>query len=310
MELLPGPGCPVCVVPAKEIDEAIFLAKQENVILATFGDMTRVPASYSSLWKARAEGANVKIVYSPIDAVQLAKKYKDKEVVFFSVGFETTAPGVASLILNDPPENFSILCSHRLIPPIMELLLGIGDLHIDGFICPGHVATIIGVKPFEIFADAYNMPTVIAGFEPADILIAVLMILKQIVTNDIKCENEYLRCVKYEGNVKAQETMNEVFVPVSAHWRGIGRVPKSGFSLRKPYENFDARKKFDIRLEHQSRDILPGCSCHLVLIGKIYPPQCKLFGKVCTPASPYGPCMVSQEGTCRIWFKFRRQMNQ
>ncbi len=302
IEIIPGPGCPVCVTPAKDIDIAIELSRQGKTI-AIYGDMFRVPGSRSSLNKEKAKGKDIRIVYSIKDAVKLAKEHKDKEVVFFSIGFETTAPTVASEILSSPPENFSILTSHRLIPPVMELLLGIGELEIQGWICPGHVATIIGVKAFRIFPQAYGMPTVIAGFEPLDVLLALIMLLKQVKKKEPKAENEYSRVVTEEGNLKAQEIMSEVFEVCSENWRGIGKVPNSALKLKKEFSDYDAKEKFDVEVK-EAIDVLPGCSCHLVIVGKLKPEQCKLFGKKCTPSSPYGPCMVSQEGTCNIIYKY------
>ncbi len=302
VDVIAGPGCPVCVVPSAEIDEAISLA-QSGVTIVTFGDMLRVPASAMSLQDARASGGDVRIVYSPRDAVKMAKQEKEREFVFFAIGFETTAPATALEVLNGPPENLSFLVSHRLIPPVMELLLGLGDLHIDGFIAPGHVSTIIGMKPYEIFASAYRMPTVIAGFEPLDVLFAVSMLLKQIREKEARLENEYTRSVTWEGNPRAQRLIRKVFDVASGPWRGIGRVPGSTLKLKEEFSDYDARKRYEIKTE-PSRDLLPGCSCHLVLVGRIKPPECKLYGKVCTPASPRGPCMVSNEGTCRIWHKY------
>ena len=304
IEIIAGPGCPVCVVPSKEIDEAIYLAR-DGVILATFGDMIRVPSSEKSLSQVKAEGADVRIVYGPNDAVNIAKRNPSKDVVFFSVGFETTAPTIAAEILKEPPENFSILTAHRLIPPSMELLMGIGDLNIDGFICPGHVATIIGIKPFRLFPETYGMPTVIAGFEPIDVLLSLYLLLSQLKEGKIKVENEYSRSVKEEGNLKALEIMNEVFEIYSTSWRGMGRIPNSGLKVRDDFSRFDARRKYDIRVT-ESIDIHPGCNCHLVMVGKLYPHECRLFAKACTPQTPKGPCMVSIEGSCRISYKYGR----
>ncbi|MHA1606950.1 MAG: hydrogenase formation protein HypD [Candidatus Freyarchaeota archaeon] len=303
--MIAGPGCPVCVVPTVAIDRAVELALN-GVIVTTFGDLMRVPATRMSLFEARARGGDVRVVYSASDAVEIARRNPDREVVFLSVGFETTAPTTASEILRGVPENFSVMCYHRLIPPAMELLLGVGDLQIDGFICPGHVAAIIGVKAFRVFAEAYKMPTVVAGFEPNDVLLAILMLLRQLRDGEARCENEYARLVRYEGNVKAQRRMKEVYNVSPAYWRGIGRIPDSGLTLKKEFERLDAEKKFEFSpMKHL--DLNPGCNCHLVMIGKIYPPECRLFGKVCTPQRPYGPCMVSVEGTCYIFYKYGGQ---
>jgi hydrogenase expression/formation protein HypD len=304
IDVIAGPGCPVCIVPAKEIDEAIWLALNKATVL-TFGDMVRVPGSKISLMQAKASGGKVKIVYSVKDAVNIAKQNPNEEFVFFAVGFETTAPSTALEIARGPPENLSFLVSHRLIPPVMELLLGVGDLHIDGFIAPGHVSTIIGLKPYEIFPKVYRMPTVIAGFEPLDVLFALLILLRQISHREARLENEYSRSVKWEGNLKAQKLINDVFEVTDGFWRGLGKVPMSALRLREKFSYLDARLKYEIKLE-PSRDLLPGCSCHLVIIGKIKPPECPLFMKACTPQAPKGSCMVSMEGTCAIWAKYSK----
>ena len=301
VNVIAGPGCPVCVTPAAEIDEAISLALR-GVTVLTFGDVIRVPGSESSLQEARASGGDVRVVYSVSDAVRMAERDPDKDFVFLAIGFETTAPATAVEVLNKPPENLSFLVSHRLIPPAMELLLGVGDLHIDGFIAPGHVSTIIGMKPYQIFPEAYRMPTVVAGFEPLDVLFAISMLLRQIRDGDARLENEYKRSVTWEGNVKAQQVFKRVFRVVSRRWRGLGRIPSSALALREEFAPYDAREKYDINVGH-SRDLLPGCLCHLVMIGKINPPECPLFMKACTPSAPKGACMVSVEGTCRIWAK-------
>jgi hydrogenase expression/formation protein HypD len=232
----------------------------------------------------------------------MAEKEQNKEFAFFAIGFETTAPSTAIEVLKKPPKNLSFLVSHRLIPPAMELLLGIGDLHIDGFIAPGHVSTIIGLKPYEVFPKAYRMPTVVAGFEPLDVLFAVYMILKQLKDGEARLENEYTRAVSWEGNLKAQELMRQAFEVMDGEWRGLGKLPASAFRLKKEYAAYDAREKFRVKVEH-GRDLPPGCQCHLVMIGKIKPTECPLYMKACTPQRPVGACMVSVEGTCRIWAK-------
>ncbi|KON33332.1 MAG: hydrogenase assembly protein HupF [miscellaneous Crenarchaeota group-6 archaeon AD8-1] len=299
IEVIAGPGCPVCIVPASEIDEAVQIA-QKGAVITSFGDVLRVPGSEKSLLEAKSEGADVRIVYGLSDAIQLAKNEPNKEFVFFAVGFETTAPTTAIEILKNPPANFSFLVSHRLIPPAMELLLGLGDLQIDGFIAPGHVSVIIGLKPYELFPRVYRMPTVIAGFEPNDVLMGIYMLLKQHKENEAKLENEYSRMVKWQGNLKALDVMNKAFNIVSSNWRGIGRLPNSALKLKDVFENYNANKKYDIKVE-QGRDILLGCECHLVIIGKIKPNECPMFMKTCTPQNPVGACMVSSEGTCRVW---------
>ena len=299
VEVIAGPGCPVCIVPAAEIDEAVQLA-QKGIVVTCFGDVLRVPGSQSSLLEAKASGADVRIVYAISDALEMAKKEPNKQFVFFAVGFETTAPSTAVEALGKMPQNFSFLVSHRLIPPAMELLLGIGDLQIDGFIAPGHVSAIIGLKPYELFPRVYRMPTVVAGFEPNDVLMSIYMILKQVSEGTARLENEYPRVVKPEGNPKALEIMNQAFKVIGGNWRGIGRLPDSALQLRDSLKDYDAREKFNVKVE-QGRDILLGCECHLVIIGKIKPNECPMFMKACTPAKPVGACMVSSEGTCRVW---------
>lgn len=305
LEILSGPGCPVCVCPAADIDKAIELGKRENTIITTFGDMIRVPASNLSLAELKAKGADVRIVYGPHDAIKIAKENPDKEIIFFAIGFETTAPLIGYEIQSGPPSNFSVICAYKLIPAALELLISQSQLRIDGFISPGHVSTIIGLEPFKIFSDAYRVPNVIAGFEPNDVLLGILMLLQQIKNKKFETLNEYSRVVKPEGNKIAQEIIADVFQSVSSPWRGIGRVLDGGLAIRDKYEKFDADKKFDIKIE-KSQDIPPGCSCHLVMVGKLYPNECKLFAEKCTPLNPIGPCMVSQEGTCSIFYKYHR----
>ncbi len=301
VEVIAGPGCPVCIIPAAEVDEAVQLAKK-GVAVTCFGDLLRVPGSSMSLMDAKAGGADVRVVYSMSDAVKMAQAEPRKEFAFFAVGFETTAPSTAVEVLKKPSPNFSFLVSHRLIPPAMELLLGVGDLNIDGFIAPGHVSVIIGLKPYELFPRVYRMPTVVAGFEPADVLMAIYMLLKQVKKRDAALENEYDRLVKPEGNPKALALMDKAFEVAAGNWRGIGRLPASALVLRSDFKKYDARVKFNVHVE-QGKDVLLGCECHLVIIGKIKPDKCPMFMKACTPQHPYGACMVSSEGTCRVWAK-------
>jgi len=301
VEVIAGPGCPVCIVPAAEIDEAVVLAKK-GVVITCFGDLLRVPGSKSSLLEAKASGADVRIVYAVTDAIEMAKKEPAKEFVFHAVGFETTAPITALEALGNLPKNFSFLVSHRVIPPAMKLLLGLSDLSINGFIAPGHVSAIIGTHPYESFTRDYHMPTVIAGFEPTDVLMAIYMVVKQISEGDAKLENEYGRVVKPEGNPKALQMMDKAFVLTEGSWRGIGKLPDSALQLRPNLKEWDARSKFNVHIE-QGTDINAGCQCHRVIIGKIDPASCPLFMKTCTPAHPIGACMVGVEGTCRVWAK-------
>jgi hydrogenase expression/formation protein HypD len=301
VEVIAGPGCPVCIVPAAEIDEAVQLAKQGKVITC-FGDLLRVPGSESSLLEAKAVGGDVRIVYSLSDAIEMARKEREKEFVFHAVGFETTAPITAVEALGDLPKNFSFLISHRLIPPAMELLLGVEGLQIDGFIAPGHVSAIIGLKPYELFTKIYRMPTVVAGFEPNDVLMSIYMILKQHSTSEAELENEYSRVVKPDGNKKALDAMRRAFKVTGGNWRGIGSLENSAYALKDNLSDYDARMKYNLK-PTTGKDIHQGCQCHNVIVGKIKPAQCPLFLVACTPAKPVGACMVSSEGTCRVWAK-------
>jgi hydrogenase expression/formation protein HypD len=299
VEIIPGPGCPVCIVPASEIDEAVQLALK-GAVVTCFGDVLRVPGSSLSLLEARAEGADVRVVYSVGDAVRMAGREPGKQFVFFAIGFETTAPSTAVEVVRGPPRNLSFLVSHRLIPPAMKLLVEMRELSLDGFIAPGHVSTVIGLEPYRVFPAAYGMPTVIAGFEPLDILLGIYMILKQLRDGEPRLENEYVRAVRPEGNPKALRLMGEVFDVEDGRWRGLGVIPDSAYKLRGEYEAYDSRLRLGVKIE-EGVDIRPGCRCHLVIIGRIKPTECPLFMKACTPQTPVGPCMVGMEGTCRIW---------
>jgi hydrogenase expression/formation protein HypD len=305
IEVVAGPGCPVCITPAEDLDRMIRLA-EEGVIVTTFGDVVRVPGSYSSLADARAKGALVKMVYGPQDAVEIAKKHPKKDVVFFATGFETTAPTTANVLLNELPKNFSTLVVHRVIPPAMEFMVGVGENRYEGFIAPGHVSTIIGTEPYEIFPKVYQMPTVVAGFEPADVLMSILMLIKQIKERDYKVDNTYTRLVTKDGNPKAVAAMEQAFETVGGNWRGIGRIPDSALKIRKEWSDYDALEKYDIDIEYV-QELDPNCSCHLVIVGKLYPHQCSMFDRACTPKRPLGPCMVSNEGTCSIAFRYGKK---
>jgi hydrogenase expression/formation protein HypD len=304
IEVRAGPGCPVCVTTANEIEEAIALARNGKVV-ASFGDMFRVPGEEKSLADVKAEGYDVRMVYSITDCLAIAKK-TDKDVVFFSIGFETTAPTPASVILNTPPENFSILSAHRLIPPAMDALLQMGELKIDGFIDPGHVSAIIGAGPYEFLSRDHNIPQVIAGFEPLDLLVAVYMLAMQIRKSEAKVENEYARVVKAEGNEKAKRIMATVFEPCDVGWRGFPVIPGSGLTLKNEFERYDARKRYEEELSTLSSDYKEpeGCRCGEILRGVVDPNDCPLFGTACTPQHPVGPCMVSREGSCNILFRY------
>jgi hydrogenase expression/formation protein HypD len=301
VEVIAGPGCPVCIVPASEIDEAVQLALK-GIVITCFGDLLRVPGSNTSLLEAKAKGADVRVVYGVGDAVQMARNEPGKDFVFFAVGFETTSPSTAVEMASKPPKNISFLVSHRTIPPAMKLLVEMKDLCLNGFIAPGHVSTIIGLKPYGIFPKQYAMPVVVAGFEPLDLMFGIYMVVKQLHEGKPKLENEYTRAVDWKGNLKAQEIMNKVFATVDGTWRGLGTIPSSKLALRNVYSDYDAHLKYGVRVE-KGVDIQHGCRCHLVVIGKIKPTECPLFMKACTPQKPVGACMVSVEGTCRIWAK-------
>ncbi len=298
LKLVAGPGCPVCVSAAEDVDMAIELARQGHII-TTFGDMIRVPSTESSLAKERTAGADVRVVYGAGEAISVACDNPNKEVVFVGVGFETTAPTIALELLGDLPTNFSILTSLKVIPPAMEILVNIEGFAVDGFITPGHVSTIVGTNAFQPFAEKTGVPCVAGGFEPLDVLESIRMILKQIQEGRADSENEYSRVVKPEGNLAAQKVLAQAFYLDDAPWRGLGIIKKSGYYIRKEFAAHDARLRFEFP-EFESVDILPGCRCHEVILGMVDPVDCSLFGKRCTPENPYGPCMVGHEGTCRI----------
>ena len=304
-----GPGCPVCVTTPREIEEMLLLARKGKVV-TTFGDMIQVPGEKYSLQSMRTEGYDVQMVYGIEDAVNLAENRKDKDVVFMAVGFETTAPTTASVLIKDLPSNFSILSCHRIIPPALKAILDMGELKIDGFIEPGHVSTIIGLKPYEFISKDYDVPQVIAGFEPLDLLMAVWMLVHQIQRGEAAVENEYARAVKEDGNVKAQMAINEVFELVDVKWRGFPVIPKSGLKLRDKFEDYDARKRYEDKLQDLSGKEFnepAGCRCGEVLRGLISSQECPLFGNKCTPNTPVGPCMVSIEGSCNIEYRYTKK---
>ncbi|MDH7564342.1 MAG: hydrogenase formation protein HypD [Candidatus Bathyarchaeota archaeon] len=301
VEVIAGPGCPVCIVPASEIDEAVKIA-EKGITVTCFGDMLRVPGSTMSLLDAKANGADVRVVYSAGDAVKMAEKSPDREFVFFAIGFETTAPSTAVEILGNLPRNLSFLVSHRVIPPAMKLLAEMRDLNLNGFIAPGHVSTVIGLVPYEVFPQDYGLPTVVAGFEPLDVLFGVYAILKQIHEGRPRLENEYSRVVRREGNVKAQKLMKQVFSMADGKWRGLGTIASSKLALREEYAVYDAHTRHGVCIA-EGVDSHSGCMCHLIIIGKSKPNECPLFLKACRPEKPVGACMVGIEGTCRIWAK-------
>lgn len=308
VDIRQGPGCPVCVTTPREIEEGITLAEKGKT-LATFGDMVRVPGRRKSLADVRAEGHDLRVVYSIEDAVSLARE-TGKEVVFMAIGFETTAPSTASMILAEPPENFSALTCHRYIPPALRALIEMGEIRIQGLIEPGHVSTIIGLKPYVEIAERYHVPQVVAGFEPLDLMMGVYMLARMIRDGAAGVENEYTRSVRFEGNVKALQIMNEVFEPIDVVWRGFPEIPASGMRLRKEFERYDARKIYEDELrevEQMDFGVPKGCKCDEVLRGLISSQDCPLYAEVCTPQHPVGPCMVSVEGSCNIEFKYGRR---
>ena len=304
IDLIAGPGCPVCVCSSADIREAMEVAKK-GAILATFGDMMIDRTPYGSLEEARADGADVRMVYSPLDAIRMANENDNREVVFFGVGFETTAAPAASIVSGDLPANFSMLTSFKLTSPAVKALLMSGKHHLDGIIAPGHVSTVVGAVDWAKFPEKYGVPTVVAGFEPADLLLAVLKVMQQVNDGTARVENEYTRLVRFGGNPLALTAMKDAFDVRSAFWRGVGEIPDSGLFLKERWSDFDARKKLGVRSTVASEKDLPkGCHCDEVIVGELYPNECPLFGKSCTPAIPYGPCMVSGEGTCYIWHRF------
>ena len=305
IRLISGPGCPVCVTPVDYVDHAVALARRAGTIITTFGDMIRVPGSSSSLIREQATGAQVKIVYSPLDAVAIAENNPESEVVFLGVGFETTTPTIAGAVLTAAQKglkNFSVLTSHKTMPAPMAALISDPELQVDGYICPAHVSAIIGSDAYKPLVDTYKVAAVITGFEPLDMLQGIAMLAKQIVSGEAKVETQYRRVVKPEGNQKAREILYKVFQPCSARWRGIGDIPDSGLELRPEYSAFNAATKLPVEVEEPREHA--GCLCGEILKGKVRPTDCKLFKTVCTPEDPVGACMVSSEGTCAAEYKY------
>ncbi len=308
IRLISGPGCPVCVTSASDINRIIdFSRSQKGAVIATFGDMMRVPGSRSTLQEERARGGDIRVVYSPLGSLDIARANPGKEVVLYAVGFETTAPTVASTILAAKEEgirNLSVLSLHKLTPPAMRALLDGGEVRIDGFIAPGHVTAIIGAAAYEFLSVDYRSPCVVAGFEPLDALLGIYMLTRQLEEGRCETEIEYGRVVNWEGNKKAQAVISEVFEPVDSLWRGIGVIPGSGLGIREEYGAFDAEKRFSIPAGEEKEPA--GCRCGQVLKGLITPDECPLFGNACTTGTPVGPCMVSSEGTCSAYYKYRK----
>lgn len=305
INMVHGPGCPVCVTSVSVIDEAIWLAMQADTILCSFGDMLRVPGSRGSLLEAKAEGADIRVLYSPLEAVQLAKENPGRQVVFFAVGFETTAPANALSVIQadalDLP-NYSILASHVLVPPAMEAILGDEANLIDGFLAAGHVCTIMGISEYEPIAAKYRCPIVVTGFEPVDLLQGILMAVKQLEAGEYKVENQYARCVQREGNRMARETIEQVFQTGNRVWRGIGEIPQSGYEVNERYQRYNARNKFAIDIVRAGEN--PDCISGEIMKGLKKPRQCPNFGTHCKPEHPLGAPMVSSEGACAAYYHY------
>lgn len=305
IRLISGPGCPVCVTPAFYLNAALELTREKDVILTTFGDMMRVPGSRSSLIQEKAKGADVRMVYSPLDALKIAEENPDKKVVFLSIGFETTTPVCALAVTNAKKrglKNFSILSANKTMPEALKLLAVDKDIGVNGYLYPGHVSAILGTSLYEELAKDYGVSGVVTGFEPLDMLSAIITLARNIQEGKTVLENQYSRVVSKEGNPLALEKTYEVFEAADAVWRGIGEIPDSGLSVRKEYEDYDAWKVFDIKLDTTEEP--KGCLCGEVLKGKKTPKDCKLFNKACTPENPVGSCMVSSEGTCAAYYKY------
>jgi hydrogenase expression/formation protein HypD len=306
IKLLSGPGCPVCVTANRDIDKMIAITAVPGVTLATFGDMIRVPGSSTSLAERKAQGADVEVVYSPLDAIKLAQEHPEQQIVFIAVGFETTTPLTAATIQRAQAlglDNFSVLAAHKRVPPALEALANDPEVAFDGLLLPGHVSTILGPEPYGFLASRYNIPAVIAGFDPVDILQGIAMLLRQIDAGQAAVQNAYTRVVMPDGNPTARAAIDQVFAVVDANWRGLGLIPSSGYVLRDSYRNFDAASRFDIQPEPTVEP--RGCRCGDVLRGIITPDQCPLFNTACTQANPIGPCMVSSEGSCAAFMMYK-----
>lgn len=307
LRLISGPGCPVCVTAQGQIDAAVELARRPGVIVATYGDMVRVPGRLGSLEHSRAAGGRVEVVHSAMNAVRLAASNPGHTVVFLAVGFETTTPATAAAILTARRlglDNFCVLSFHKRIVPAMMALLANGDTPLDGFLCPGHVSVIIGSQAYQPIVEQHARPCVVAGFEPRQILAGIAALLGQIERGSARLENVYSAVVSPHGNRHALALIDAVFTPVDTPWRGMGVIPDSGFSLRPEFARFDAARRFDITARDDGDP--PGCRCGEVIQGAVEPPQCALFARACTPLRPIGPCMVSSEGTCAAWFRYGR----
>ena len=309
IEFIHGPGCPVCVMPKQRIDEAYILAKQPNTILVTLGDMIKVPGTFGTLQTARSEGADVRFVYSPIEALKIAQENKNKQIVFFAIGFETTTPMTSALIeqtISKKVNNLIFHINHVRVPEVMEqLLIDNGGNQINAFLGPSHVSVITGSQIYDLFTQKYKKPVVVGGFEPVDVMESILMIVKQIINNKAENEIQYKRAVTYKGNIKAQELMNRYFEQTTFFWRGLGEVENSGLKLKNEFDFLDARKIYSKQLKNiKSNDDHKLCICGEILRGMAKPTDCKVFKKVCTPENPLGSCMVSSEGACSAYYKY------
>ncbi len=310
VELVPGPGCPVCICPEEDVYEAIQLALNEDVTLVAFGDMLRVPVNVPkreprSLEEAKAAGADIRPIASPTEAVRIALEQPDRKVVFFAAGFETTTAPVAAMLAEGAPENLLLLLSGRLTWPAVAMLLDSGKPGFDALVAPGHVATVMGPEEWEFVADKHGIPAAVAGFTPDSLLAAMYSVLRQLREDRLFLDNCYARAVKPGGNPEARRQLQQVMEVVDANWRGIGVIPNSGFALREAYAAHDARQQFRSYADESRKrvgEMPPGCDCAQVVLGKIYPNECRLYGAACTPRKPIGPCMVSDEGACRIWW--------
>ncbi len=307
ISLVSGPGCPVCVTDQRDIDAFIEISRKDGVIVATFGDLIRVPGTNSSLQKERADGRDIRVVYSAMDALDIARKNPDRQVVFLGVGFETTAPTIAASIQAARMQglaNYLVYSAHKTVPAALETLVNAPDVRIDGFILPGHVSVMIGVNAYAFLTERYKIPCVVAGFEPADILSAVYKLMRQIETGRPLLENAYPRAVTPEGNRRAIQIMEDVFEPVDAVWRGIGVIAGSGLKIREKFADMDAAVRLDIQVPESQP--LKGCACGDILKGSKTPLECPLYQKRCTPMHPVGPCMVSSEGTCAAYYRYHQ----
>lgn len=307
VELVSGPGCPVCVTPDEYMDKAIAYARREDVIITTFGDMLKVPGTESSLSEAKAAGADIRIVYSPLDSLQVAKENPDKKVIFLAVGFETTAPTAAATVLAAEQaglKNLYMLSAQKLVPPALRLLIDDPEVLVDGFILPGHVSVVTGTEVFRFLETEYHIPGVVTGFEPLQILRSLYRLTKQVAEGVAKIENEYGSVVKPEGNPTSLAVMEKVYEPVAAKWRGIGEIPASGLKMRETYKAYDIEEVLPLPAGQLPAPKKTGCRCGEVLKGIVTPHDCPLFGKACVPTHAIGPCMVSVEGVCAAWYKY------